>query len=100
MGAWDPEVLEEPRPATPPPISWPLLETLPARLAAGREPAAWRELLRSAHEELQARLLASEPVQEPVHSRAALVDTVLPEPGSRHCAARAGWPTAARGGAQ
>src|SRR5205085_8539277 len=33
MGAWDSELLEDTRPATPPPISWPLLETLPARLA-------------------------------------------------------------------
>src|SRR5438552_6091828 len=68
MGAWDSELLEETRPATPPPISWPLLETLPARLAAGREPAAWRELLRSAHEELKARFLASEPVRSEEHT--------------------------------
>ena len=98
MGAWDSELLEEARPATPPPISWPLLETLPARLAAGREPAAWRELLRSAHEELKARFLASEPVEELVHSRAALVDTVLREAWSRHCAALPGWALVAVGG--
>jgi len=98
MGAWDSELLEETRPATPPPISWPLLETLPARLAAGREPAAWRELLRSAHEELKARFLASEPVEELVHSRAALVDTVLREAWSRHCAALPGWALVAVGG--
>src|SRR5438445_3535161 len=98
MGAWDSGLLEETRPAPPPPISWPLLETLPARLAAGREPAAWRELLRSAHEELQARFLASEPVEELVHSRAALVDTVLREAWSRHCAALPGWALVAVGG--
>src|SRR5437763_822540 len=98
MGAWDSELLEETRPATPPPISWPLLETLPARLAAEREPAAWRELLRSAHEELKARFLASEPVEELVHSRAALVDTVLREAWSRHCAALPGWALVAVGG--
>src|SRR5438132_6987130 len=98
MGAWDSELLEETRPATPPPISWPLLETLPARLAAGREPAAWRELLRSAHEDLKARFLASEPVEELVHSRAALVDTVLREAWSRHRAALPGWALVAVGG--
>src|SRR5205823_10971618 len=98
MGAWDSELREETRPATPPPISWPLLETLPARLAAEREPAAWRELLRSAHEELKARFLASEPVEELVHSRAALVDTVLREAWSRHCAALPGWALVAVGG--
>src|SRR6266566_1411259 len=98
MGAWDSELLEETRPATPPPISWPLLETLPARLAAGREPAAWRELLRSAHEELKARFLASEPVEELVQARAALVDTVLREAWSRHCAALPGWALVAVGG--
>src|SRR5881392_2147528 len=98
MGAWDSELLEETRPATPPPISWPLLETLPARLAAEREPAAWRELLRSAHEELKARFLASEPVEELVQARAALVDTVLREAWSRHCAALPGWALVAVGG--
>src|SRR5436190_179930 len=98
MGAWDSELLEETRPATPPPISWPLLETLPARLAAEREPAAWRELLRSAHEELKARFLASEPVEELVQACAALVDTVLREAWSRHCAALPGWALVAVGG--
>src|SRR5207237_6427333 len=98
MGAWDSELLEETRPATPPPISWPLLETLPARLAAGREPAAWRELLRSAHEELKARFLASEPVEELVHSRAALVDTVLPVAWGLHRGALPGGALVGVGG--
>src|SRR6202045_4305718 len=90
MGAWDSELLEEPRPATSPAASWPLLARLPAQLAAEAEPAAWRELLRQAHEELKARFVAEEPVEELVHARAALIDAALREAWRTHCAAQAG----------
>src|ERR1700674_5310907 len=90
MGASDSELLEEPRPATYPAASWPLLARLPAHLAAEAEPAAWRELLRQAHEELKARFIAEEPVEELVHARAALIDAALREAWRTHCAAQAG----------
>src|ERR1700704_1789082 len=90
MGASDSELLEEPRPATPPAASWPLLARLPAQLAAADQPAAWRELLRQAHEELKARFVAEEPVEHLVHARAALIDAALREAWRRHCAAHAG----------
>jgi [protein-PII] uridylyltransferase len=90
MGASDSELLEETRPATYPAASWPLLARLPAQLAAEAEPAAWRELLRQAHEELKARFVAEEPVEELVHARAALIDAALREAWRTHCAAQAG----------
>ncbi len=83
-------MLEETRPATYPAASWPLLARLPAQLAAEAEPAAWRELLRQAHEELKARFVAEEPVEELVHARAALIDAALREAWRTHCAAQAG----------
>jgi [protein-PII] uridylyltransferase len=58
---------------------WPLLARLPARLAAGGSREAYRELLAEAREDLKARFLAEEPVEDLVHARAALVDTVLRE---------------------
>ena len=59
---------------------WPLLARLPALLAAAEgAPAAFRDLLRQAHDDLQARFLAEEPVETLVHARAALIDTVLRE---------------------
>src|SRR6266446_9195163 len=90
MGAWDSELLEETRPATSPAASWPLLARLPAQLAAADQPAAWRELLRQAHEELKARFVAEEPVEHLVHARAALIDAALREAWRRHRAAHAG----------
>ena len=90
MGASDSELLEETRPATYPAASWPLLARLPAQLAAETEPAAWRELLRQAHEELKARFVAEEPVEELVHARAALIDAALREAWRTHCPAQAG----------
>src|ERR1700731_517761 len=90
MGASDSELLEETRPATYPAAPWPLLARLPAQLAAEAEPAAWRELLRQAHEELKARFVAEEPVEELVHARAALIDAALREAWRTHCAAQAG----------
>ena len=58
-------------------VSWALLARLPALLRAAAEPSAWRELLRQAHEELKARFLAEEPVEDLVHARAALIDIVI-----------------------
>ena len=59
---------------------WPLLARLPSLLTQARgEPAAYRDLLRQAHEDLQARFFAEEPVEALVHARAALIDTVLRE---------------------
>ena len=98
MGAWDSELLEETRPATYPAASWPLLARLPAQLAAETEPAAWRELLRQAHEELKARFVAEEPVEDLVHARAALIDAALREAWRMHCAAQAAWALVAVGG--
>ena len=98
MGASDSELLEETRPATYPAASWPLLARLPAQLAAEAEPAAWRELLRQAHEELKARFVAEEPVEELVHARAALIDAALREAWRMHCAAQAAWALVAVGG--
>ena len=83
-------MLEETRPATSPAAPWPLLARLPAQLAAALEPAAWRELLRQGHEELKARFVAQEPVEDLVHARAALIDAALREAWRRHCAAQAG----------
>ena len=98
MGASDSELLEEPRPATYPAASWPLLARLPAQLAAEAEPAAWRELLRQAHEELKARFVAEEPIEDLVHARAALIDAALREAWRTHCAAQAAWALVAVGG--
>ncbi|MGO9803257.1 MAG: [protein-PII] uridylyltransferase [Steroidobacteraceae bacterium] len=100
MGASDSELLEESLPAAPAAETWPLLAGLPQRLAAaGGEPAAWRAPLREAHEELKARFLAEDPVEELVHARAALLDTVLSEAWRVHCAAHcSAWALVAVGG--
>ncbi len=78
--------------------SWPLLTDLTVRLTAKSDPAVWRERLRAAHEELKARFLAGDPVEEPVHARAALVDAVLRAAWAAHCAAHCGWALIAVGG--
>jgi [protein-PII] uridylyltransferase len=93
-------MLEESHPAAPPPVPWALLTALPARLtAAGGEAAAWRSLLREAHEELKARFFAAEPVEELVHARAALMDAVLCEAWRMHCESDCGaWALVAVGG--
>jgi len=98
MGAADTELLEAlPVPAAPA-HDWPLLARLPAQLAADPSPLAWRALLRRAHEELQQRFLAEEPVEALVHARAALIDAVLCEAWRTHCAARTTWALVAVGG--
>jgi len=98
MGGWDSELSEDTRPATSALAPWPLLLGLPARLAEHPEPGAWRELLRQAHEELKARFLAEEPVEELVHARATLIDTVLREAWRAQCAAHHSWALVAVGG--
>jgi [protein-PII] uridylyltransferase len=86
-------------PAVPAPSSaWPLLMRLPAQLREQADPAAWRELLNQANEELKKRFLAEEPVEDLVHARAALIDTVLREAWQRHCARQDSWALVAVGG--
>ena len=100
MGASETELLEASLPAAPPPAPWPLLAGLPDRLAAaGADPAAWRVLLREAHDELKARFFAEEPVEELVHARAALIDAVLRDAWRTRSAAACGsWALVAVGG--
>jgi [protein-PII] uridylyltransferase len=99
MGApGETELLEQMRPSPPLQRSWPLLTQLPAQLAADTAPQAWREILRAAHEELKARFVAEEPVEELVHARAALIDAVLREVWRTHCAAQPSWTLIAVGG--
>ncbi len=86
-------------PAVPSPLSaWPLLARLPGRLREHAEPSAWRELLNQANEELKRRFLAEEPVEDLVHARASLVDTVLREAWLGHCGAQDSWTLVAVGG--
>ncbi|MGC8518390.1 MAG: [protein-PII] uridylyltransferase [Steroidobacteraceae bacterium] len=57
------------------PGHWPLLMRLPEII--GGPPAALRELLTEAHEQLKARFLADEPIETLVQARALLIDRVL-----------------------
>ncbi len=100
MGASETQLLEEALPAAPRAAPWALLAGLPERLAAaGGDAAAWRSLLRAAHEELKARFFAEEPVEELVHARAALIDAVLREAWRLHCESScAAWALVAVGG--
>jgi len=80
MSSSDIDLLEENPAVTVRTAPWPLLARLPALLAEAQgEPTAFRDLLRYAHDDLQARFLAEEPVETLVHARAALIDTVLRE---------------------
>ena len=101
MGAADTDIFpEQSLPGAPLATPWPLLAGLAQRLAAaGGDPAAWRTLLREAHEELKARFIAAEPVEELVHARSALIDAVLRAAWQAHCApACAAWALVAVGG--
>src|SRR5579859_3936197 len=100
MPAGELDILEEPLPLPTRSAPWPLLTRLPALLAEAQgSPAAYRELLRQAHEELKARFLAEEPVEELVHARAALIDLVLREVWRAHTIAEtATWALVAVGG--
>ncbi|MBS0422122.1 MAG: [protein-PII] uridylyltransferase [Proteobacteria bacterium] len=80
MPVGDIDILEEPLPLPTRSAPWPLLNRLPALLAeANGSPAAYRDYLRQAHEELKARFLAEDPIEELVHARAAVIDVVLRE---------------------
>jgi [protein-PII] uridylyltransferase len=101
MGAADTDIFpEQSLPGAPLATPWPLLAGLAQRLAAvGGDPAAWRTLLREAHEELKARFIAAEPVEELVHARSALIDAVLRAAWQAHCTpACAAWALVAVGG--
>ncbi|HEV2701260.1 MAG TPA: [protein-PII] uridylyltransferase, partial [Steroidobacteraceae bacterium] len=79
------ESLEELLPETVTAPPWPLLQLLPALLAAhpgSRE--EYRRQLGQAHEELKARFVAEEPVEILVHARAELIDTVLRQAWFEH----------------
>jgi [protein-PII] uridylyltransferase len=79
---------------------WPLLNRLPALLAAQKGSGeGYRELLKQAHEELKARFLAEEPIEDLVHARAALIDAVLKQAWREHFEAEdARWALVAVGG--
>jgi len=80
MTSVDVDLIEDTHAGTARHAPWPLLARLPALLAEAQgAPAAFRDLLRQAHDDLQARFLAEEPVETLVHARAALIDTVLRE---------------------
>jgi [protein-PII] uridylyltransferase len=80
MPAGDIDILEEPLPLPTRSAPWPLLTRLPALLTeANGSPSVYREYLRQAHEELKARFLAEDPIEDLVHARAALIDVVLRE---------------------
>jgi [protein-PII] uridylyltransferase len=80
MSATGPDTFDESLPAAVNAAPWPLLSRLPALLQTQRAPGdAYRELLRQGNEELKARFQAEEPVEELVHARAALIDTILLE---------------------
>jgi [protein-PII] uridylyltransferase len=99
MGAVDRELLEETLPiGNGRPFLWPLLAQLPAQLAMDPSPAAWRALLRQAHEQLRERFYAEDSVEDLVHARAALIDTVLREAWRAHFAALPDWALIAVGG--
>ncbi|MGB6452012.1 MAG: [protein-PII] uridylyltransferase [Steroidobacteraceae bacterium] len=77
----------------------PLIAQLPALLAAhpgSRE--SYRGLLARAHEELKARFLAEEPVEDLVRARAALIDAVLCQVWREQLADRGRWALVAVGG--
>jgi [protein-PII] uridylyltransferase len=72
--------LDEFLPSAPRPAPWPFLSRLPLLLAEAQgAPAAYRELLKQAHEDLTARFHAEESVETLVHARAQLVDALLRE---------------------
>src|SRR5246127_333493 len=100
MVSSDNELLEEVLPATSWSAPWPLLSRLPILLAEAQgSPVAYRELLRHAHEELKARFLAEEPVEDLVHARAAVIDTVLREAWrTQHVSDQDAWALVAVGG--
>ena len=100
MAAGDPELSDETLAVTARSPVWPLLNRLPGLLTdAQGSPTAYRDLLRQAHEELKARFLAEEPVEDLVHARASLIDAVLREAWRTQSLAHSGdWALVAVGG--
>jgi [protein-PII] uridylyltransferase len=100
MPAGDMDILEEPLPLPARSAPWPLLNRLPQLLAeADGSPTAYRDCLRQAHDELKARFLAEEPIEDLVHARAALIDVVLREAWrSQHLSDDDSWSLVAVGG--
>jgi [protein-PII] uridylyltransferase len=100
MPVGDIDILEEPLPLPTRSAPWPLLNRLPALLAdANRSPTVYRDYLRQAHEELKARFLAEDPIEELVHARAALIDVVMREAWrSQHLTELESWALVAVGG--
>ena len=76
----DADLLDEFLPSPARAAPWPFLARLPVLLAEAQgSPAAYRELLKQAHEDLKTRFLAEESIETLVHARAQLVDAVLRE---------------------
>jgi [protein-PII] uridylyltransferase len=100
MAAGDSELIEESLSAPTRSAPWPLLNRLPALFAQAQgSHCAYRELLGQANEELKSRFMAEEPVEDLVHARAALVDTVLRESWqAQSVCADSSWALVAVGG--
>ncbi|MGH8140171.1 MAG: [protein-PII] uridylyltransferase [Steroidobacteraceae bacterium] len=100
MPGADLEILEEAAPPATRAAPWPLLTRLPLLLDQARgSHSAYRELLQQAHEELKARFLAEEPVEDLVHARAASIDIVLREAWrTQHVENAENWALVAVGG--
>ncbi|EQD66700.1 hypothetical protein B1A_08018, partial [mine drainage metagenome] len=93
-GETEPDEAGEPAPSPPVPApgagppDWPLLARLPGLIGAAHDsPAALRELLAEAREQLKARFFADEPIETLVHARAQLIDRLLQELWGAHCGA-------------
>ena len=81
-------------------FSWPLLDLLPARIAAAQASSeAFAAALGDAQADLRARFQDDEPVETLVHARARLIDVVLREIWPRKLAEHAAdWALVAVGG--
>ncbi len=74
----DPAPIDDASAAPPATIDWPLLERVPALLAAGEcSSATCRALLLQGQQELQQRFRDEEPVEALVRARAAFIDRLL-----------------------
>jgi [protein-PII] uridylyltransferase len=74
----DPAAIDDSVPSAPASIDWPLLERVPALLAAGHfSPEVCRQLLQQSQQELQQRFSDDEPVEALVRARAAFIDRLL-----------------------
>ncbi|MFT3905508.1 MAG: [protein-PII] uridylyltransferase [Steroidobacteraceae bacterium] len=85
MAVTDPGALDDLAPEHAPSIDWPLLDRLPGILAESKPQAQrCRDLLRQAHQELQERFLAEEPVEALVRARARFLDILLAQLWQHH----------------